>query len=72
MLRLQNSRVFFFKISSHFSLVPDLLFDCSRVLEYAKYGLFCSQIHAAPLNVLFVDKSCLGCMLVRLGTDHWK
>ena len=28
---------------SFFSLVPDLLFDCSRVLEYAeKYGLFCS------------------------------
>ena len=30
--------------ASHvFSLVADLLFDCSRVLEYAeKYGLFCS------------------------------
>ena len=27
---------------SVFSLVPDLLFDCSHVLEYAKYGLFCS------------------------------
>ena len=61
--RLQNSRVFFLKISkeigkawrksltrasltrqerlspvslSVFSLIPDLLFDCSRVLEYAK------------------------------------
>ena len=39
--RLQNSR-FFLKISkeigvaSVFSLIPDLLFDCSSVLEYAK------------------------------------
>ena len=44
--RHQNSRFFFFSKSvkksiravslSVFSLVPDLLFDCSRVLEYAK------------------------------------
>ena len=27
---------------SVFSLAPELLFDCSRVLEYAKYGLFSS------------------------------
>ena len=56
--RLQNSWVFFFsksvkksvkrgvkrgvRVFSVFRLVPDLLFDCSRVLEYAKYGLFCS------------------------------
>ena len=26
--------------SLFFSLLPDLLFDCSRVLEYAKFGLF--------------------------------
>ena len=29
-------------LSLCFQPVPDLLFDCSRVLEYAKYGLFCS------------------------------
>ena len=53
-LRLQNSR-FFLKISTEigkawrkslarkpvFSLIPDLLFDCSRV-HTQKYGLFCS------------------------------
>ena len=35
--RLENRR-FFLKISKEnvFSLVPDLLFDCWRVLEYAK------------------------------------
>ena len=42
-IRLQNSRVFFLKIKSlarvrllRHALIPDLLFDCSRVLEYAK------------------------------------
>ena len=34
------------------SLVPDLLFDCSRVLEYAKYGLFCSLVEQYQGNYL--------------------
>ena len=29
-------------LSLCFQPVPDLLFDCSHVLGYAKYGLFCS------------------------------
>ena len=37
---------------SVFSLVPDLLFDCSRVLEYAKYGLFCSLVEQYQGNYL--------------------
>ena len=37
---------------SVFSLVPDLLFDCSRVLEYAKYGLFSSLVEQYQGNYL--------------------
>ena len=36
-----------------FSLDPDLLFDCSPVLEYAKYGLFCSLDFHVQLLILF-------------------
>ena len=72
--RLQNSRVFFVKISkeigkarrksltrakravslSVFNLVPDLLFDCSRVLDYAKIRTLCSLGKERFVNLCYI------------------
>ena len=40
------------------SLVPDLLFDCSRVLEYANNGLFCS-LRSIIIQQMVASHYCL-------------
>ena len=40
------------------SLVPDLLFDCSRVLEYANNGLFCS-LRSIIIEQMVASHYCL-------------
>ena len=71
LLRLQNSRFFFLSKSvkksvkrlspvslSVFSLVRDLLFDCSRVLEYAKVQTVLQSTYCWPITASrgFCDK----------------
>ena len=62
-------KVYFERLSpaslSVFSLVPDLLFDCSRVLEYAKIRTvlqstleFVTGIFSHQLSIEYNEKKC--------------
>ena len=53
LLRMKKHELHLSPVSlSVFSLAPDLLFDCSRVLDTQKCGLFCSLVVAMLMEVL--------------------